>query len=354
MPKASKTFLITDAQQRRVASRVTFANHKIATVVKQLRESMAQGKIEASVHWSGELLVGGNVWNIWESIFIVLGSYFYTHAHTASYVLDRYDRFRKEANGLADIKLRDSPLVRSIIAEVVAVLASGDGRYKATRHTVADEMFNLTHLKPHLKAASRDPGRPYVKEEDPAEAAICANELAYALATKNLTQAHFWTEWLLAWQRRCAKHKLSSQCAARKLEGGPTKHTTTPPLLLWTVLAGEAAKHTRQLVTLVGCWQRLFMVRFTTKVNPCRSLLLHAAVFAVCNRDRLVQTKPLAVTNLIPKVMEGLPLIYERICSQSGLAMQEELGGGGEIEQSKAHMAGDPLFTLMPNPLPPS
>ena len=243
-------------------------------------------------------------------------------------------------------------MVRSIIAEVVSVLASGDGRYKATRHSVADEMFNLTHLKPHLKATSRDPGRPYVKEDDPAEAAICANELAYALATKNLTQAHFWTEWLLAWQRRCVKHKLSSQCASRKLEGGPTKQTTTPPLLLWTVLAGEAAKHTRQLVTLVACWQRLFMVRFTTKVNPCRSLLLHAAVFAVCNRDGLVQTKPLSITTLIPKVMEGLPLIYERICSQCELTMQEELGGAGDVRPAAVQPVDDPLFALMPNPLP--
>lgn len=361
MPKVSQTFIIGDAQERKVASKVTFANHKIATVVKQLRDSMVQGKIEASVHWSAELLVGGNVWNIWESIFFVLGSYYYTHAHTSSYVYDRYERFKKEANGQADINLRDSPLVRSIIAEVVSVLASGDKRYKATRQSVADEMFNLTHLKPHLKATSRDPGRPYIKEDDPPEAAICANELAYALSTKNLTQAHFWTEWLLTWQRRCVKHKISSQCATRKLEGAHAKHTTTPPLLLWAVLAGEASKSTRQLVTIVACWQKLFMIKFTTKVNPTRSLLLHAAVFAVCNRDRLVLTKPLSITNLIPKVMDGLPLIYERICTQCQLTMQEELGlvgvdtnvsrGSQRGKDDGVVMADDPLFALMPNPL---
>jgi hypothetical protein len=103
------------------------------------------------------------------------------------------------------------------------------------------------------------------------------------------------------------------------------------------------------------------MIKFTTKVNPTRSLLLHAAVFAVCNRDRLVLTKPLSITNLIPKVMDGLPLIYERICAQCELTMQEELGvagvntdvggGGKKGKDGAVVMADDPLFALMPNPL---
>jgi hypothetical protein len=127
------------------------------------------------------------------------------------------------------------------------------------------------------------------------------------------------------------------------------------------VLAREAAKSTRQLVTIVACWQKIFMIKFTTKVNPTRSLLLHAAVFAVCNRDRLVLTKPLSITNLIPKVMDGLPLIYERICAQCELTMQEELSvgdlgaagdrGGKKSKDGGVVMADDPLFALMPNPL---
>ncbi len=56
--------------------------------------------------------------------------------------------------------------------------------------------------------------------------------------------------------------------------------------------------------------------------------------------------------------MDGLPLIYERICAQCELTMQEELGVGaaGDRGSKKSKddgvvMADDPLFALMPNPL---
>ena len=102
------------------------------------------------------------------------------------------------------------------------------------------------------------------------------------------------------------------------------------------------------------------MIKFTTKVNPCRSLLLHAAVFAVCNRDQLVSTKPLSNTKLIPKVIEGLPLIYKRLTLQCELIMKEDLGlADNETKHAREKknmlgLADDPLFTLMPNPLPRS
>ena len=363
----TSTFVLSDPEKRKVATRETFAGHKITNVVRQLRDSMAHGKIEAAVHWSAELLVGGNVWTIWESIFTTVASYFYTHRHTCVYVLDRYTRFKTEASQLPDIQLRNSPFIRNIIAEVVAVLACGDGRYKATKPQITDEMFHLTHLKPHLKAKTRDPGRPYILEEDPPEAAMCANELASALQQQRLADANFWTEWLLAWQRRCTKAKQSYECAPRSIEGAPPKHNTTPALLLWHIIAGES-KSAPHISTVVDAWQKIFMIKFSTKVNPCRTLLIHAAVYAVCNKDRLVPTRPLSNANLMPKIMDGLPLIYERIADQCGLEIREEKlgtkevggsgvrsGNGGSGNDKKAmDLIDDPLLQLMPTRYPGS
>ena len=61
------------------------------------------------------------------------------------------------------------------------------------------------------------------------------------------------------------------------------------------------------------------MVRYKTKVNPQRTMLLLAATYAVCNRDALVTTAPVPNANLVPAVVQGLPRIYQRLAKQSKL-----------------------------------
>jgi hypothetical protein len=339
---ATTSYKLYDPQHRTTGGPRTLVGHRTSRVLKAYKDAIAHGRIEAAVHWSGELVISGNVWPVWEALFAATAMYYYNHQQMAVYLADRYRRFRQVATGTADIDLRNVDMVRSIVAETSAVLASGDRRFKATRTAVAEEMFALDHLRPHMRAPSRDLARPYALDADPPEVLMCANELAHALAHKQLGSAQFWVEWLLEWQRRCIKLKAPCVCGLRGNGNLPEKVRSTPALLLWAVLRGTASVSPR-LDTTVAAWEELFGARYTGKVNTTRTLLLLAGVYAVCNRDTLNPSLPITNPALVPSIVRGLPQIYKRLAQQAALefvaprTMQEgnrggtqRRGGGGD------------------------
>lgn len=335
MPSSSSTrrgqtdFVVLDPQRRPAALKETLAGHKTGQVVKAYREAVSTGLIEEAVHWSGELVLAGNLWPIWETLFNTAALYYYNHRQLPVYLMDRYSRFRGAASGTADIELRNNGMVRSVIAETSAVLAAGARQFKATRTHIDDSDFMLDHLRTRMKAPSRDPARPFLLPEDPPEVCMCANEFAHALQMKNLADAQFWTEWLMAFQKRCAKQKQPCVCGMRGPADAPAKLRTSPALLLWTILRGVCRG--RPLIdTTVYSWQQLFMVRYTGVVNSARANLLLAAVVAVCNQTRLITAPPITNAKLVPGILRGVPAIYSRLCETCGLQfVQEEKGGNG-------------------------
>ena len=346
-PHPPAKFRLVDPSHRQCATKETLVGHRTTKVCKAFRDALAHGKIEEAVHWSGELVISGTVWPIWEGLFGAAAQYYYNHRKMSVYLTDRYRRFKQVAAGKADIELRNVEMVRSIVAETAAVIAAGDRRFKATRTTMADEMFSLDHLRPHMKAPSRDIGRPYILDADPPEAAMCANEFAHALQSSRLSDAQFWAEWLLAWQRRCIKQKTSCACGARSAIGVSEKHRTTPALLLWQVLRGVVHGNNTLDIT-VSAWEELFMVRYSGRVNGCRAMLLLAAVYAVCNRSTLIPTLPVSNASLMPNVARGLPKIYERLAKQAGLEYREEGRAMQEVQKSEgAAPDGSALLQLL-------
>lgn len=296
---------------------MTLCGHKTAAVVKAYRDALCGGQIEEAIHWSGELVISGDLWKLWETVFTVAALHYYAHRQMPVYLADRYKRFRRAATGTADIELRNNAVVRSIIAEVSAVMASGDRRFRATRVPITDDMFSVVSFRSRLKAPTRDVGQPFLHATDPPEVVMCANELAYALKTQRLSDAQFWVEWLLALQRRSAKQKQPCICGERGSPDTPPATRTSPALLLWSVLRGIAGDGA--LGFTVAAWEELFMVRYKTKVNTPRTILLLAATYAVCNRGTLVTTAPVPNAQLVPTVVKGLPRIYQRLAKQSKL-----------------------------------
>ena len=342
-----QSFVLLDPQRRPGGGTRTLAEHKTTQIVKQFRDAISNGKIEEAVHWSGELVVSGSVWQIWDTLFAITALYYYNHRQMVVYMLDRYKRFRQAAANMADIELRNLGMVRSIIAEAAAVLASGDRRFKATRTPVADEMFALDHLRPRLRAPTRDLARPYILDDDPPEAAMCANEFAHALTTQRLGDAQFWVEWIVALQRRCTKQKQPCVCGIRGTPSMAPKLRTTPSLLLWHVLRGVAASSPK-LDTTVAAWEALYLVKYSGRVNTTRAMLLLAATFAVCNRTTLIPTLPVANTRLVPAVISGLPKIYERLAKQCGLECVTEAAPQSAAEAGAERAAqGTRLLQLL-------
>lgn len=335
-------FVVHDPQRRPVVLKETLAGHKTGQVIKAYREAVNTGLIEEAVHWSGELVLSGNLWPIWETLFNSAALYYYNHRQLPVYLNDRYIRFRGAASGTADIELRNNSMIRSVIAETSAVLAAGPRQYKATRTHIDDSDFMLDHLRTRIKAPSRDPARPFLLPEDPPEVCMCANEFAHALQVKNLADAQFWAEWLIAFQKRCVKQKQPCVCGVRGAADAPDKLRTTPTLLLWSILRGICQG--RPLIdTTVYAWQQLFMVRYTGSVNSVRANLLLAAVVAVCNQTRLITTPPIGNPKLVPGILRGVPAIYCRLCETCELQfVQEERGVNGARGGADADAGVDP------------
>jgi len=342
-------FVVLDPQRRPVALKETLAGHKTGQVVKAYREALHTGLIEESVHWSGELVLSGNLWPVWETLFNTAALYYYNHLQLPVYLEDRYNRFRGAASGTADIELRNNGMIRAIIAETSAVLAAGTRQFKATRTHIDDSDFMLDHLRMRIKAPSRDPVRPFLLPEDPPEVCMCANEFAHALQVKNLADAQFWTEWLIAFQKRCTKQKQPCICGKRGPTNASDKLRTSPILLLWSVLRGVCQGHPL-IDSTVYAWQKLFMVRYTGAVNSARANLLLAAVIAVCNQTRLITAPSITNPKLVPGILRGVPAIYHRLCETCGLQFVQEEKDGEDVRGGRS-AGGDVGMLMLLNPI---
>ena len=64
----SEETLINDIRNVEEFKGITFSGYKKASVVKQLNESILQGKTEPACYWSAELICSGHFMELWETI----------------------------------------------------------------------------------------------------------------------------------------------------------------------------------------------------------------------------------------------------------------------------------------------
>ena len=256
---------------------MTFCKYQRVAVKRELLANLVKGKLEPACHWAAELVCSGLFEDLWETFFL----FFAKHVHLANPKLVLYLEMRVEAfrtlaeTEVVELNLRNNNVVRKLVAELACVLCASPQKFACEARKVDSADFNLQVLHTKLRAPRGDFAK--LDPTDPAETRIPFNELAYALSAKRALDACYWLEWVLEFERSCAKKK--SKCVA-----APRSYVANRKDLVWIfwdlIFAALSADVVR--TRLARATLRLYTVQFTPSQKDSRRFLLYFAITLCC------------------------------------------------------------------------
>ena len=261
---------------------MTFCKYQRVAVKRELLASLVKGKVEPACHWAAELVCSGLFEDLWEMCFL----FFAKHVHLANpklvlYLELRVDAFRALAESeVVELNLRNVEAVRKLVAELMGVLCASPQKFACEARKVDAADFNLQVLHTKLRAPRGDFAR--LDPGDPAETRIPFNELAYALSAKRALDACYWLEWVLEFERACAKKKSKCVAAARPY----VANRKDLVWIFWDVVFAALTDAVR--TRLARATLRLYTVQYSPTQKESRRFLLYFAVALCCEPMELV------------------------------------------------------------------
>jgi hypothetical protein len=276
----------------------TFSNYQRSAVKKELLQNLITSKIEASLHWTIELLCSGHVSDIWEIIL-----YFYAkHIHVGNpklpiYIEARFDVFKQCMTTLDEISIRNHEVIRKLFSEMITILCLSNKHHSYDIIKVNKEDFNLLNTD-RLRAPAVTFIESIFKPGDPKTLFIPLNEFAYMVHMKNTMEACYWIEWILEFTSK-------KKCAAVARDYSP-KHTTDCIWIIWEILIHYSSTLPEILRKIMKSTLTLFCIRYTPACNERRRFLLYYAISLYCEPIKV------DIVMIEPKQKQLIDPIYEK------------------------------------------
>ena len=310
---------INDKRTAKEFSGMTFSKFKKSEAKKELLKSLLSGKIEPACYWAAEFICAGHLASLWECILLCCGR----DIHLANPALPLYLCVRAEkfkdvvANGYTgnELKLRDSPKIRTLFAEIMAVLCQSRKKHSFATVKLENGSLDSTGIAGLCKAKDISYGQAVFQKEDPKEFFIAINELAFQLSpnSRNGTRACYWIEWILEYEAACKrKHKINFICGRRPHIPVPSKHQMDIIWIVWDLILYESSRRGSTHRKIIDSLLSLYCLRFTSGVRRKRRFLLYFAVAVVS--DPFDVTLPLFTDQTpIDRARANINLIYAQV-----------------------------------------
>ena len=270
----------------------TFSKYKRTDVKNEWLNCMIKGQVDASCHWTIELLCSGLLLDLWELFFSF--SFKYIRNPKVPLYLDmRYQQFKKEANITNELSLRNNEEIRKLFLEIIGVLSTSTRSHGYEIVKVPETLETS-----RLKAPTIDFNKTF-QSSDPKELFIPLNEFSYMLSVKDSVGACFWLEWMFL---VIHKHKTMIIREKKKID---------PIWLVWETIELYAKEPLVEKVVKVIV--SLFSVAYSPSLKEKRRFMIYYAITLCCEPiqcDELIKDK-----KIIEKIISKSPLIFSKIIS---------------------------------------
>jgi len=253
----------------------TVSGYQKSAVKKQLTQSILRNDLEPACHWCAELVKSSLYAEIWEVVLFVFGKNIHAaNPKLALYLQLRADAFRSVAASRDEKTLHTTDAVRKLFAEIMCILCSSPRKHAVDEVPVDPKDFQLSVLHTKVKAKVIEVT---LKEGDPLELVTPFNELHNALKMRRSLDACYWLEWMLLYEKTCAKKKSKCKAAKREFLGGRTEVVWMFWELILQFTEGKPSEKYAKAVL------RLFCIQFSTSDKDFRRYLCYFAAALVCD-----------------------------------------------------------------------
>ena len=308
---------INDIRNKKKFLGITFSKFKKSDAKKELLKALFNGKIEPACYWGAEFICAGHYLDIW-NILLHFMSY---NIHLSNTKLPVYMKMRFEAfknimqNGYSgqELRMRNNNKIRILFAEMTTVLAQSRKSNSFDHIKIDKSFFDITQLTEKLKADSAQYAQLIFRPKDPQELYIAINELSYhLLRTREAITSCFWIEWILEFDKMCARKK--NKCTAERRSTIPVKPKFQMEVIwmVWELLGTISEKKSSQIKNILLALLDLFCIKYTTSSKGKRKYILYFAVSLLTENINL-DTPLYSNAAIIEKVKAKINIIYKQV-----------------------------------------
>ena len=296
---------------------MTFSGFKRSEAKKELLNHLYLGKIEESCYWSSEFICAGQFLDIWDTLFLFMSKFIHLgNPKLPTYMELRFNDFRNIISGGYvgnELKLRNNNKIRRLFGEVICILCLSQKKSSFDIPKIKENEYMATNISYKLKADTAFHAKSVFRKEDPNELFIAINELSWTIDIKNKssTNAYYWIEWLLGYEKIMKQNKQSIIGASRNYPV-ETKYKTDIIWLIWNVIQQESLKRNKAVEKIITSLINLFCIRYQPGCKRKRKYILY---FAIALLTEPYEKKIPIVINktLVEKVVTKIDVIYKQI-----------------------------------------
>lgn len=238
VPSASK---INDKRKVKDFKTVTFCGALKTEVLSALSKSIAEEKLEASNFWAFQLLLSGYVNTLFDKLINITAKQINIgNPKIPTFILNKKKKLDKILNihNSKDyhLVLRNNQDLRHLLVELVSAITLSRKRKLETLPKLKQSDFNIKVFKTKLESNNNNDIKHILKENDPSEIRIAANELLYQLTNRNLNKGLYWLSWILEWEKIHIKKYKIFKVSSRSYEGIDSKYSNNIIWLVWDII----------------------------------------------------------------------------------------------------------------------
>ena len=209
--------------------------------------------------------------------------------------------------------MRNNNKIRKLFAEVICVLCLSNKKSSFDVPKIKDEEFMATNISYKLKADNVGFAQSVFRKEDPNELFIAINELAWNITqkTRNATDAYYWLEWILGYEKIMNKNKKKIFAASRNYEV-ENKYKTDIIWLIWNVIQQESLKKNKAIEKIINSLITLFCIRYQPSCKKKRKNVIYFAIALLT--DPFEKKIPLIKNKkIVEKVTSKIDVILDKL-----------------------------------------
>lgn len=298
-------------------SKYTFSNYKKVDVIKELIKSIRNVNHENACYWSVELICGGQLIDLWDTIIGYMSKYIHIGNPKLPIYIDKcIDIFKeivKNNSQIDEIKLRNNDNMRKLFAEIVITLCESNKKHafsETTKVTMLD--FDISNIGNKLKAPHIKYIKNIFKEGDTKEIYIALNELYYNISdSKDSVLACYWIEWILEFDVMMRKNKKKNLCERRQYI--PVTNLDDQVSIIWIIwdIFLDISKNV-MTKRIINSLLNIFCLKYSKGTPKKRKYIFYFIISLLC--DNINYAIPLIKNQIkLNKVKENIHLIYKEI-----------------------------------------
>lgn len=240
-------YRIQDVRRFSELKKKTFSGYQKSDVLSALQKSIIDQKIEESCHWGIELLVSGMIGELWDKITVLASKMInVANPRMPIYIWNRFVQqiqlmHHRDYEGERVLNLRNNQECRNHLVDVITLLTLSTKNKLPTLPKVALDDFKVDFFMTKLKAKDTRLTDKIIMVGDPTEIHVVANEFAHSIAemTTNRSQAFYWLNWILEWEKLNQKKHGQFCCATRGRKYIKPQFHRDVMWLIWDIIFQE-------------------------------------------------------------------------------------------------------------------